>query len=95
MTVTRYIENHAGVDALLSHIVATDCKDVADGVVTRAKSFCPVRTGRLQHSIHAVREFNDWYIGSEVYYAWYVENGTSRMAARHFLRRGLYAGGVA
>lgn len=47
-----------------------------------------VRTGRLRNSISwAVdTEAHDVYIGSNVHYAPYVELGTSKMAARPFLK---------
>lgn len=53
-----------------------------------AKELCPVDTGRLRNSItHETSESEHAvYIGSNVEYAPYVELGTSRMAARPFLK---------
>lgn len=53
-----------------------------------AKEYCPVDTGRLRNSITHTREGKDTeLIGSNVEYAPYVEAGTSRMKAHHFLKR--------
>ena len=53
-----------------------------------AKTECPVDTGRLRNSItHGTSESEHAvYIGTNVEYAPYVELGTSRMAARPFLK---------
>lgn len=45
-----------------------------------------VDTGRLRGSISHARDDNAAYIGTNVEYAPYVELGTSKMAARPFLR---------
>jgi len=56
-----------------------------------AKKFCPVRTGTLKRSItHEFLDKNMAIVGSNVEYAPYVELGTSRMAARPFLRPALH-----
>lgn len=54
-------------------------------VVDDAKVECPVDTGRLQGSITYEVEGTDGYVGSNVEYAPYVHEGTSKMAARPFL----------
>lgn len=52
-----------------------------------AKRLCPVDTGNLRNSITHQQENEDTeIIGTNVYYAPYVELGTSRMGARPFLR---------
>lgn len=51
-----------------------------------AKQECPVDTGRLRNSITHAVEGDAVYIGTNVEYAPYVELGTSRMAARPYLR---------
>lgn len=58
---------------------------VAEGV---AKKKCPVDTGRLRNSItHAVSEAETCvYIGTNVYYAPYVEMGTVNTKAQPFLK---------
>lgn len=59
---------------------------VAEGYAKRA---CPVDTGRLRNSItHIVDEGGKCVaIGTNVEYAPYVEEGTSRMKGKHFLRK--------
>lgn len=53
-----------------------------------AKMKCPVDTGRLRNSItHRFANGEDAeYIGTNVEYGAYVELGTSKMAARPFLK---------
>lgn len=53
-----------------------------------AKKEAPVDTGRLRNSIANAVDADEKavYIGTNVEYAPYVELGTSRMAARPFLR---------
>ena len=53
-----------------------------------AKKNCPVDTGRLRNSISTAVDDSEEaaYIGTNVEYAPYVELGTSRMAARPFLK---------
>lgn len=53
-----------------------------------AKKDCPVDTGRLRNSItYETRTLSkEVYIGTNVEYGPYVELGTSRMAARPFIR---------
>lgn len=55
---------------------------------TYAKQLCPVDTGRLRNSITHEVDMKEQcaIIGSNVEYAPYVELGTSRMAARPYLR---------
>lgn len=51
-----------------------------------AKRNCPVDTGRLQGSIQYEVKENDGMVGTNVEYAPYVHEGTSRMRGRPFLR---------
>ena len=52
-----------------------------------AKKLCPVDTGNLRNSItHQQMDENTEVIGTNVEYAPYVELGTSKMAAKPFLR---------
>lgn len=52
-----------------------------------AKEACPVDTGNLRNSItHAQTGEEEETIGSDVFYAPYVELGTRRMSERPFLR---------
>ena len=63
-------------------------------VETAAKNECPVRTGRLRSSINHRVEMTDRgmaaIIGTNVSYARYVHEGTSRMAGRPFLVNGMH-----
>ena len=63
----------------------------APGIVKSAKRISPIRTGLLRRSIQADVDFNNLtlIVGSQVPYAGYVENGTSKMSARPYLRPGL------
>lgn len=56
---------------------------VAEGYAKRA---CPVDTGRLRNSVTHLLKGYDCFIGTNVKYAPYVEEGTSRMKGKHFLR---------
>lgn len=62
-------------------------------VVKVARRYVPVRTGKLRDSISGtVRYENDGIVllvGSPVEYAYYVEFGTSHMAAQPYLRPAL------
>lgn len=51
-----------------------------------AKKLCAVDTGRLRNSISHTVKGDTAYIGTNVFYAPYVEMGTSKMAAQPFLR---------
>lgn len=63
----------------------TECGMTAEGY---AKKLCPVDTGNLRNSItYTVRDGEyATYIGTNVEYANYVENGTSKMAAQPYLK---------
>lgn len=52
-----------------------------------AKKNCPVDTGNLRASIHTKMEESELacYVGTNVEYAVYVEEGTSRQKAQPFL----------
>lgn len=73
--------------------VAAELVKLAVRVESRAKTLCPVDTGRLRSSItHAVTGGQGGLacrVGSNVHYAPWVELGTRRMAPRAFLRRAL------
>ena len=65
--------------------ILTRWGELAEGY---AKMDCPVDTGNLRNSITYEVEMAEQavYVGSDVEYAPYVELGTSRMAARPFLK---------
>lgn len=72
----------AQLDSLIEQKLKEACVLVQD----TAKVNCPVDTGRLQGSITYQVDGKEGIVGSNVEYAPYVEGGTSRMAARHFLQ---------
>lgn len=53
---------------------------------TYAKRECPVDTGNLRNSITNAVDDKSAYVGSNVFYAPYVELGTSRAKAQPFLK---------
>ena len=63
------------------------CGGTAEG---HAKEKCPVATGNLRNSIaHEMRSDETVAIGTNVYYAPYVELGTCKMGAKPYLRPAL------
>lgn len=72
----------AQIDSLIEQKLKEACVLVQD----TAKQNCPVDTGRLQGSITYAVEGKEGVVGSNVEYAPYVEGGTYKMAARHFLQ---------
>lgn len=72
----------AQIDSLIEQKLKEACVLVQD----TAKQNCPVDTGRLQGSITYAVEGKEGAVGSNVEYAPYVEGGTYKMAARHFLQ---------
>lgn len=73
--------------------VAADILRRTIRVESAAKRLCPVDTGRLRASITHGLARDDagifGWVGTDVEYAPYVELGTSRMAARPYLRPAL------
>lgn len=72
----------AKLDSLIEQKLKEACVMVQD----TAKQNCPVDTGRLQGSISYSVDGKEGIVGSNVEYAPYVEGGTYKMAARHFLQ---------
>ena len=54
---------------------------------TYAKKATPVDTGRLRNSISHTVDGEAAYIGTTVEYAPYLELGTKKIAAHHYLKR--------
>ena len=54
---------------------------------TYAKKATPVDTGRLRNSISHAVDGEAAYIGTNVEYAPYLELGTKKIAAHHYLKR--------
>lgn len=77
-------------------------RDLAEDVARDAEALAPMRTGALKTSVHIDNVFsNAAYVQAnprdpkdvkpeEQPYAYFVEKGTSRMAAQPFLRPALY-----
>ncbi len=67
-------------------------RKIGQKLVKKAKEKCPVKTGRLRDSIRIMKVDEDTVIvGSNVEYALEVERGTSKRAAKPFLRPALYS----
>lgn len=64
----------------------------AEAIRAYAQLICPVDTGFLQSSIEKLSADADGCeIGTDCEYAWFVENGTCKMAAQPYLRPAPYA----
>lgn len=94
----RVVLDKAGLKELLEGStgpVAAELLRTVTRVETAAKRLAPVDTGRLRSSItHAIDRDGDGLVGivgSDVDYAVFVELGTSRAAAKPFLRPALAA----
>lgn len=72
-----------GMEAAL----ATALEEIGLTAEGYAKATCPVDTGRLRNSVTHLLKGYDCFIGTNVEYALYVEEGTSRMKGKHFLRK--------
>jgi HK97 gp10 family phage protein len=60
--------------------------DAAFAIEGKAKEFCPVDTGRLRNSIHAVKDGHlEYHIQDGTNYGVFQEFGTSKMPAQPFL----------
>lgn len=87
-----------GLDEAFARLDATQIERVSSTLLQRlvlivekhAKTRTPVRTGTLRRSITStVQGANRGIVGTNVAYARFVHDGTGRMAARPFLKRGL------
>jgi len=70
----------------IRHRVYEAMNSIAQDIVVRAKELCPIRTGRLMHSIYA-HVSRDWTmkVGATAPYAIYQELGTRYIEPRVFL----------
>ena len=83
------MENNAKlIDGAMNKAIAAALEEIGLAAERFAKRACPVDTGRLRSSItHALNMDEEAvYIGTNVEYAKYVENGTSRRKGVYFLR---------
>lgn len=93
MSITVTVQlNQAAIDRLSNSEQSVAVKDAfrrGKKVERKAKTLCPVRTGRLRASIDTEVFTTDEGIGvrvgSNVNYAHWVHDGTRRMPARPFL----------
>jgi HK97 gp10 family phage protein len=82
------------LDAIIAALPEADtlvAEAASQQVEAGAQSRAPVRTGALRGSIARRVEGARWAVGAGVDYALFVELGTSRMAARPYLRPALEA----
>lgn len=96
MQRSEVVLNPAAISAMLKSkegLVGRDILRRTLRVTAGAKRRCPVRTGRLRASIRYVILSTSagpvGEVGSDVVYAGFVEDGTSRMEGRHFLKEAL------
>jgi HK97 gp10 family phage protein len=68
-----------------------DLRRLATDARARARAHCPVDSGGLRDSIDSVPDVRTMriYIGSDLYYASYVHDGTVYVNARPFMKNGL------
>lgn len=80
--------NTKQIQDAINHSVAAALEEIGLAAERFAKRACPVDTGRLRNSItHALNMGEEAvYIGTNVEYASYVENGTSKRSGVYFLR---------
>lgn len=84
------LENNAKlIEEAIQGAVAAALEEIGLVAEGYAKRLCPVDTGRLRNSItHAIGSVDDLevYVGTNVEYAPYVENGIHGRDGVHFLR---------
>lgn len=87
LTVKLIDNSEAVLNALDSQIEA-GLTAVGMTAESHAKDLAPVDTGRLRNSLTHQVEMSEKavYVGTNVEYAQFVENGTQRMKARPYLR---------
>ncbi len=86
MNINVTIDHNLNLNAnKLLDAIQDELKDSAYEIEKQGKANCPVDTGRLRNSIKADVGNLEANIGTDVYYAPYVHDGTYRMAARPFL----------
>lgn len=80
--------NSKQIQDAINHAVAAALEEIGLAAERFAKRACPVDTGRLRNSITHVLNMDEEsvYIGTNVEYASYVENGTSKRGGVYFLR---------
>lgn len=81
-------DNTEQIANAINDAVAAALEEIGLAAERFAKRACPVDTGRLRNSITHVLNMDEEsvYIGTNVEYASYVENGTSKRGGVYFLR---------
>lgn len=79
-------DNTEAVARAMNRAIASALEEIGLTAEGYAKRLCPVDTGRLRNSITHTTDGRDAYIGTNVEYAPYVEEGTRRAAAQPFLK---------
>lgn len=83
------MENNAKlIESAMNKAIAAALEEIGLAAERFAKRACPVDTGRLRNSITHALDMDEEavYIGTNVEYAPYVENGTSRRKGVYFLK---------
>lgn len=89
MSNVIFEDNSAEVLVAMKNALVRGFEAIGMKAETYTKDNTPVRTGRLRNSMtHAVDEDEPAaYIGTNVNYGIFVENGTQKQKANHMLRR--------
>ena len=89
MSSVIFEDNSQEVVAAMKMAIVRGLEAIGMKAETYAKDNTPVRTGRLRNSMtHAVyNEELATYIGTNVNYGIFVENGTQKQKANHMLKR--------
>ena len=86
MNINVTIDSNLNLNAAeLENAIQEELKDSAYQIEKQGKANCPVDTGRLRNSIKADVDGLEANIGTDVYYAPFVHDGTYKMEARPFL----------
>lgn len=86
MNINVTIDHNLNLNAnKLLDAIQDELKDSAYEIEKQGKANCPVDTGRLRKSIKADVDNFEANIGTDVYYAPFVHDGTYKMEARPFL----------
>lgn len=84
--VTTREDNSSRVKSGIKAAIQNGLSQIGMKAEGYAKDLCPVDTGLLRNSITHVVSEDKAYIGTNVEYGPYVENGTSKQRAKPFLR---------
>jgi HK97 gp10 family phage protein len=86
MNINVTIDSNLNLNAAeLENAIQEELEASAYQIEKQGKANCPVDTGRLRNSIKADVDGLEANIGTDVYYASFVHDGTYKMEARPFL----------